>query len=118
LYRDYHYVHQNPTAGINYYRLVQYDIDGSETSFEVRTVSINQSVNSSIIPNPAHAGQRVGLNDSEEIHEASLYSLDGTLIANYREDESELSEVTLPANLSSGTYVLRAGQQSHRILVQ
>ncbi|WP_116107433.1 T9SS type A sorting domain-containing protein [Lewinella sp. IMCC34191] len=118
LYRDYHFVHRNPVPGTNYYRLVQYDTDGSVTTFDIQSVHTQLNVTSSVTPNPAHAGQQVGLNGNEEIHEASLYRLDGTLVASYREDQTALSAVTLPANLSTGTYVLRAGQQTHRIFVR
>ena len=118
LWRDYHYVHNTPAPGINYYRLVQYDTDGTATTFQTSSVQIGNSINTGVHPNPAYAGQRIGLNDTEGLHEAALFRLDGTLVATFNEPEAELAGVTLPSDLSSGTYVLRAGRQTHRVFVR
>ena len=118
LWRDYHYVHNNPAPGTNYYRLVQYDTDGKATTFETRSVQVGTSIHNGVHPNPAYAGQRIGLNESEGLHEAALFSLDGTLVATFHEPDADLAAVTLPSDLSSGTYVLRAGRQTHRVFVR
>ena len=118
LLRDYEYVHQLPAQGTNYYRLVQYDRGGKATTFDVRSVRLNTSATSTVHPNPAGAGETIGLKSREEVHEATLYRLDGTAVASYGDREHVLSEITLPHSLTSGTYVLRAGRQNHRIVVR
>lgn len=118
LWRNYRYLHNTPSPGTNYYRIVQYDTDGKATTFETRSVQVGTSMHSGVHPNPAFAGQRIGLEDSEGLHEAALFRLDGTLVATFHEPDSELAAVTLPADLSSGTYVLRAGRQTHRVFVR
>lgn len=118
LIHEYHYVHQHPGTGANYYRLVQYDTDGTATTFPVRSTQSRAGSLTGVHPNPARAGQTIGLNDGQGLHEASLYRMDGTLVATYGKADTELTEVTLPATLTGGTYVLRAGRQTHRVLVR
>ena len=118
LVRDYEYVHRMPAQGTNYYRLVQYDRDGKSTTFEVRSVNLNTSSSSTVYPNPAGAGQTIGLKSREEVREATLYRLDGTAVASYGDQQHTLSEITLPHSLSNGIYYLRAGRQKHRIVVR
>ena len=118
LLNDYEYVHQLPAQGTNYYRLVQYDRGGNSTTFDVRSVQLKTSATSSVYPNPAGAGQTIGLKSREEVHEATLYRLDGTPVATYGGTDEILSQVTLPSSLTSGTYLLRAGRQNHRVVIR
>ncbi len=118
LLRDYHYVHRHPSPGTNYYRLAQHDTDGSVTTFAVRSVNLIKSASAGIHPNPARAGQTIGLQSTDDLHEANLYRLDGTLVASFQEVDNILSALTLPTNLVSGTYVLRAGRHTHQVVIQ
>ncbi|WP_104419103.1 T9SS type A sorting domain-containing protein [Neolewinella xylanilytica] len=118
LLREYFYVHQYPAVGTNYYRLAQYDVDGTLTHYDIRSVQVAKPDAALVHPNPVKPGQTLGLVSPEGVHEATLYNLEGTVVANYRDDMDSISELTLPANIASGTYVLKAGNQSHRVVVQ
>lgn len=50
--QDYAYVHENPVSLVNYYRLVQYDLDGKKYRKPILRLSKNQSDNGGVYPNP------------------------------------------------------------------
>ena len=49
----YHFTHDNPSRGINYYRLRIVDKDGSRSFSEIRAVSFGSTEDFTIFPNPA-----------------------------------------------------------------
>ncbi len=55
----YEYLHETPVVGVNYYRLRQVDIDGTETLSEVREVNLSGSPELAVFPNPTAAELRV-----------------------------------------------------------
>ncbi|MBC7886297.1 MAG: T9SS type A sorting domain-containing protein [Ferruginibacter sp.] len=57
----------SPSRGINYYRLIQYNVDGKSTVYGVKTVSFNLNVAPSVkvYPNPSKAGLGILLNNYE-----------------------------------------------------
>ncbi|MBK9213497.1 MAG: hypothetical protein IPO14_11240 [Saprospiraceae bacterium] len=67
--KNYAYMHSNPFAGVNYYRLQQIDLDG-KSSFS-KTISIDNKLNGSIVakPNPSNGFfifQGIDFNDPDE----------------------------------------------------
>jgi hypothetical protein len=122
----YRYVHARPAAGVNYYRLEQVDFDGTTAILGVQSVHLDQGADAgaspSVYPNPAHSGGIVRLEssnlprDTEELESVQVISLSGRVIANLILSPS--GEVTLPAHLNSGLYLLRRGDQTMRLMVR
>ena len=55
--QDYHFTHQRPATGLNYYRLRQLDFDGNFEYSDVQTVAFTNAETPVLIyPNPVHAG--------------------------------------------------------------
>lgn len=79
--RYYSYVHQNPVAGLNYYRIVQQDIDGRTNNSEVRNVVTDRKAQPfSVAGNPVTNGQvQILVNETGGLP-ISLYSTDGRLL--------------------------------------
>jgi hypothetical protein len=52
---DYMYVDENPSDGIHYYQLAEYDNDGANEKFRIIAVNINSKVNAitQLFPNPS-----------------------------------------------------------------
>lgn len=58
---DYATTDQNPNYGVNYYRLKAFDTDGNMKYEEVRSVSINQSEDMLVYPNPTNGIVNISL---------------------------------------------------------
>ncbi|NJB84401.1 hypothetical protein GGR26_000146 [Lewinella marina] len=113
---SYHYRHLPARDGVNYYRLEQFDYDGTRTELGVQSVNFSGAEASvlSISPNPVKAGAelRVDLADAAGT-EVQLYGPAGRLIGAYVLNHSTFQ---LP-QLSAGIYTLRIGQRAARIVV-
>lgn len=61
---NYAAIDKSPITGVSYYRLKQTDLDGTTTYFPIKSVSINQDLNSkiSIYPNPTDGLINIELN--------------------------------------------------------
>ena len=53
---NYNITDANPLDGVNYYRLVSYDIDGKVKQLGIKAVNVTSSFTASIYPNPAVGG--------------------------------------------------------------
>lgn len=115
---DYSYTHTAPTAGTNYYRLTQTDLDGTRTVFNVLTVTATGGAAATLSPNPANAGTQVNLWNVSTDTDISLLRIDGSLVARYPAASRSLPQLALPADLPAGVYLVRAGEQVSRLLVR
>jgi len=61
---NYNYLHSNPSTGINYYRLKEYDIDGHSTYYKVVAVEIEEGIQAGmrLMPNPVVRNLTVAYN--------------------------------------------------------
>lgn len=59
--QDYATVDPNPNYGVSYYRLKEFDLDGYKKYEEVRSVSINQSEDMLVYPNPTNGIVNISL---------------------------------------------------------
>lgn len=119
--RSYGFQHTTPARGTNFYRLVQHDLDGSSTVYPVITADYRPmtAATASLYPNPAAPGQAVHFTAPGNPTTARLYHLDGRLVASTPiTADLSASQLSLPANLEPGVYVLRFGDQSERLLVR
>lgn len=73
--KDYTFVDRNALEGQSYYRLQQFDFDGTATLSDIRAVRIDQPVVLSVFPNPAKS--KVIISGSENILPIRVFSLTG-----------------------------------------
>ncbi len=58
--RRYHFIDRSPLSGINYYKLLQYDLDGKKTDLGIRAVKISLTTNYLMVyPNPGKDAVRL-----------------------------------------------------------
>ncbi len=98
-----------PLAGTNYYRLTQYDYNGTPTILGVEAVTFDLiEERNTVYPNPAKAYIWVDPSSSNEITSLNLISLTGkTLLTNnYAQTGTQGSVKFDLANIPAGTYIL------------
>lgn len=113
--RKYNYLHTSPVAGNNYYRLVQYDIDGKSTLsriVSIRTGAVEKGF--LVMGNPVTNGTlRFQLGGAAD---AMLFSMDGKMLM-----RKHLPAGSHSMDLSAypkGLYTLQAGKEVRRVLFQ
>lgn len=111
---NYRTVDPAPYAGTSYYRLLQYDTDGTRTSSRVVAVVL-RSQGYAVYPNPASGGAfRVGL-DEPEAAEIQVHHATGNAIRFTRRREGGQAVVITPAQpLAAGTYVVTVQERATR----
>ena len=80
---DYITYDDSPFGGINYYRLIQYDMDGKSRELGIRTVNfqLNNGRLVVVYPNPTQNFVNVSLNcDKEEVINISLVNINGKVL--------------------------------------
>ncbi len=106
---NYSVVDYTPLAGTNYYRLTQYDHNGTPTilGVEALTFGLTQE-KTTIYPNPAKAYIWVDPSSSNEITSLNLISLTGKnlLTNNYAQTATQENVKLDLANIPAGTYIL------------
>lgn len=102
----YHYVHQNISAGQNYYRVAQVDYDGAMRYSNVSVVQLNDQGSSfSVYPNPASNMVTVEFSNKQPEFIA-VYNSMGKLMISY--PISNLKEELDLSVLAPGIYFLKA----------
>lgn len=104
----YNYTDNNPLAGTNYYRLIQYDNDGASTVLGIKVVSFDLNEKVQVYPNPSNKYVWVKPPPSNTIVSLNLISLTGKVIATNSYASSATNEaVKLDlVNVPTGTYIL------------
>lgn len=113
--RQYSYLHATPAEGNNYYRLVQYDLDGKNTNsriVSVRTGELQKGF--AIIGNPVSDGiLKLQLSTATEV---AVYSIDGKLVAKkYFSAGSQSIDVSA---YPKGIYNVKVGKETGRVIIQ
>jgi hypothetical protein len=107
--QNYSFVDKNPSKGVAYYKLMQYDFDGKEAELGIKTVSINmQDDYLTTYPNPASDYIRINTRNNKFTGTMSvkLYDLNGAILMSKSFGESS-NEIELPLiNISSGKYLV------------
>ncbi len=108
-----------PPTALLYYRLRQVDADGTATYSPVRTVNLNPMLATgslALFPNPASTGtllKNAGPHAPVQVLDAL-----GRVVATATANAEGGAALALPAGLVSGVYIVRAGAQSCRLLVE
>ncbi len=112
----YAYRHQQPSAGVNYYRLEQYDFDGSRTELGVQSATWQSDDQLPIVlsPNPVASGQllRVDGRISEDT-EVEIFAPNGRHVGTH---QIQGGTFRVP-DLTPGVYTLRLMGQTARLVV-
>ncbi|HEX8329620.1 MAG TPA: CARDB domain-containing protein [Hymenobacter sp.] len=103
-----------------YYRLRQVDTDGSEAFSPVRSVAVPPDVLAkavlSVWPNPAHLSATVsGASAGTPV---LVYDAVGHIVLSTTMPVSGNLELQLPGTLTKGLYLVRAGKQSCRLIIE
>lgn len=101
---------KNPLSGINYYRLVQYDQDGTRNELAIKSVNFSLVRTAvSIYPNPAADRLNISLGDYNGKAAVVLSDLSGRVLhtGNYEAQPGVPVQIQLPAQAAPGTYLLR-----------
>ena len=112
----YRFLDEKPATGVNYYRLEQYDYDGTRTELGVQSVNFGGAGigNLALSPNPVASGQQITfagqLDDNTEVE---LFAPNGSHVGNFRVRGRAFRVPTL----TPGVYTLRLNGQATRLVV-
>lgn len=101
---NYNYTHLNPVAGVNYYRLVGVDKDGTQHVTEPKSVNVALTNAVSVYPNPA-TGSNISVNGVTSGDIVKVLNLQGQVIATQKAGNSGVQQVNVQ-NIQAGTYIL------------
>jgi hypothetical protein len=116
---DYEFLDTRPLSGTSFYRLVQYDFDGSFKAYDVMRVVRNQAVESqiSLVGNPSNGNKIfIQMNLSDKI-EVQVYNQQGQLVYNTTASSRNFDSGILVLeglNLRPGTHVVRVASEDVR----
>lgn len=120
--QNYQITDEAPLAGTSYYRLTQYDLDGTPRILGIKAISLSFTGTSSwIYPNPA--SKSVSIRLPETIFgpiQIDLISLNGTVVLSKKIEKNTNYALDI-SNVNAGTYVLHIKSnyknEKHKLLV-
>lgn len=111
--RNYAVVDQNPQGTISYYRLKQFDFDGSLTTSEIVSVSRSASADVQLYPNPAK--DQVEVAASENIVRVDIVSVSGVMVRSI--ELFNTSEATINvSDITNGVYLANIYTENETIV--
>ncbi len=114
---DYTYHDLSPVAGVSYYRLEQYDFDGSNTNLGIQTARMGGAMAAafSVSPNPVQPGAQLSVHTATPQLDSrvQLIGPNGRLLGGY---EISNGSIQLP-ELRPGVYTLKIGDTTSRFVV-
>ena len=117
----YHFLHERPLTGTNYYRIRQHDFDGTTSLSEVRRLTFGEEQTAAyeLFPNPATDQLTIRLTQANNTpFVGQLLTATGRLVRNFSlVPEPEYGEVQLAIDdLPMGVYLVRIGESSLRFV--
>jgi hypothetical protein len=103
---QYHQVDLSPLAGTSYYRLAQYDYDGTEKLSEIKSITTPISDNQIVVYPTVSNGQFVARTTTVMNDELMVYSMNGAFLSNASMHLAEGENNIDLSFLSSGSYLL------------
>jgi hypothetical protein len=112
--KNYSFIHQSPSDGLNYYRIIEQDQDGRKNYSEIRSIKFTSIIAPFVIlENPVKDGRlQLKVKYTTEI---SLLESDGKLVWKAKLDAG-VNYIEMD-KLSRGLYVLKTGDFVKRILL-
>ncbi len=101
---NYDYTHLNPTEGINYYRLVGIDQDGTEHPSEVKSVRIALGNAVAVYPNPV-TQNNISVAGTVNGDVIKIINIQGQVMLTKPVSGNQLQEINVQ-NIQAGTYIL------------
>ena len=117
--QSYRYIHNNPTTGLNYYRLAQKDNDNSINYSDIRAVRFVEQLNEvSLYPNPIKNGESPTLQvymDKEQLADIRVFDTAGKLLYQQQQELSiGFNQIILDTkNLSQGLYLVNLSYEGN-----
>ena len=112
---DYNYLHKTPTNGINYYRILQSDLDGRSSYSSLQTVKFTKYAESFyLLENPVY-NHTLRLQVTEELS-FSLFTTDGKFILK-KQVNAGLQQIDV-SRLPAGMYLLKGNNNIIKIVLQ
>ncbi len=111
---NYSFVDNNPTKGINYYRLLQQDIDGKSSYSKIVSVLFTANTNQILLSNTVVNGKLIVQLDQPTT--VSLYNNAGVLLI--RKELPAGVQIIITGTLAKGIYLLKAGNVTEKFMIQ
>lgn len=113
--KNYQYLHEQPAGGINYYRIMQQDIDGRQSYSKIVSLQMSESrATISVFPNPTTNG-RVTVTTATTGN-LQVFNNTGALVKQVKVNAGNNS-IDLSA-LPKGVYRLKLGDESASLLIK
>lgn len=105
---SYQYEHRPSIAGTHYYRLSQYDLDGSMTYLGIKEIKQTATADLQVYPNPVTRGGWINISTVDQID--PILILTNLLGKQWRIIATTSTGSILPTDLPTGTYILTLEQ--------
>ncbi len=113
---EYSHKHLEPAIGENYYRLWQYDFDGTFAMLGIIQLRISGSEQLVLAPNPIRKGQQLFLPGEPDDYSNAVFTLHAVNGQSWVLNRQQEMTINLPAELTAGLYYLQVnGASTERI---
>lgn len=113
---DYRTLHEEPASGVNYYRLVQVDLDGQETIYETLQVILREESGVALFPTATSDVVHLTGLDSEQVRRISILSPNGQVLEVLPGSLKNYNGPITVADYAPGTYRLSIVTTSNEVL--
>lgn len=104
--QDYHFTHQNPMPGTNYYRLRQVDYDGKFKFSKIVSVEVRGEMPFHFYPNPAGEELILMLDAKDETYFVRIFDLHGKALLQHTLDAPSLTQHVDVDGLPPGVFLM------------
>ncbi|MNJ93093.1 hypothetical protein D3C87_107720 [compost metagenome] len=101
---NYTYTHLNPAAGVNYYRLVGVDLDGTTHESEVKSIRVTLGSEVAVYPNPV-SQRNITVSGVVKGDVIKILNIQGQIISTKVTNGNPVEEIDVQS-IQAGTYIL------------